>query len=378
MLSDKEIEKLAEPIIRIYNEIEYELVKEIARRFDTYETIGGSLEWQLKMLQKMGVLNADCVKTIAKYSTRTDKEINEMLKKAGMANFSQSEMDSAFADNLIMVNYKQALSSPELARIINLTKTDIGKTIKLINTKCLESSSQAYMDIINKAYIETATGLRSYNEAITKALKDMALKGIAAATYKRIDKDGNEKLVNYSLEGIVRRDVITAVNSLANKASIEYARDIGYEYVEVSQHLGARVTKNLDFTNHAWWQGKVYKIEGSTPQYPNLIEVTGYGNIQGLGGINCRHRTYPFIPGVSKPQEPINQKENANRYEAEQDLRRMERHIRELRRMREAMRQANNKEEARKLKNRILAYSDKIDAFCKRKKLKRQENRETI
>lgn len=379
MLSDKQLEKLAQPIINIFNEMELELIREVATRFDTYEKIGGSLEWQLRMLERMGVLNADCVKVIANYSKRTEEEINQMLKESAMANFSKEEMDRAFEEGLLRVNYDMAKNSKQLNDIIRLTKIDTKDTIKLIQTKCLESTRQDYMDIVNQAYVETSSGLRSYNESVVRALKKYAQKGITGATYKRIDKYGNEKIVNYSLEGVVRRDIVTAVNSLANKSSIDYASQCGYEYVEVSQHLGARTGDGgMNYTNHAWWQGKVYKINGSEADYPNLEEITGYGDIRGLGGVNCRHRTFPFIPGITQPQEPLNYEEVKKQYEAEQGLRKLERRMRALRRELIVVKQTGDKQEVKKQQQKIDILYDQIDAYCKKNNLKRQESREVI
>jgi len=71
-------------------------------------------------------------------------------------------------------------------------------------------------------------------------------------------------------------------------------KELGAEYYETSAHAGARPT-------HAVWQGKVFKINGSTAEYPNFYESTGYGKIDGLCGVNCRHSFYPFFPGISQP-----------------------------------------------------------------------------
>ena len=375
MLTDAQLRKLAQPIIDIFNQIELELVREVAARFDTYSTIGGSLEWQLKMLEKMGVLNRDCVKTIANYSKQTEKEINRMLKQASMANFSEEEMNQAYEDDLLRVNYDMAMNSEELAKVIKHSFIDTTKTIKLIQTKCIESADQNYMDIVNRVYVETATGTRSYSESVTRALKGFAQKGITGATYQRSDG----RIINYSLEAAARRDIVTAVNQMSNKASIEYAEDIGYKYVEVSQHMGARIGDGgHNFTNHAWWQGKVYKIEGSEPGYPNLKETTGLGYIQGLGGVNCRHRTFPFIPGVSKHQDPLDYEDNKKQYQAEQGLRKLERRMRALRREYLAMKSSGNAEEAKKLRKDILSLSNEIDQYCKKNGLKRQESREVV
>ena len=86
MLNDNELAALTQPIINIYSRIEYDLIVEIARRFDTYDEIGGSLEWQLKKLDELGTLNADAVKTIARFSEKSQSEIVEMLKKSTFAN----------------------------------------------------------------------------------------------------------------------------------------------------------------------------------------------------------------------------------------------------------------------------------------------------
>lgn len=378
MLTDKQLEKLAAPIINIFNELELELIQELAARFDKNDKIGGTMEWQLKMLEKMGVFNADCVKTIANYSKKSAEEINKMLKDAALSNFSEAEINQATEAGLLNATFDEVMKSEELAKIIRLSKIDVNNTVRLINTKCLESVNKAYMDTINTAYVETASGLRSYNESINRTLLKMAQSGITGATYKRKNKDGSEKIVNYSLEATVRRDIVTACNSLSNKASIELANNIGYEYVEVSQHLGARVTKKNDYTNHAWWQGKVYKINGSEPGYPNLVETTGYGDIQGLGGVNCRHRTFPFIPGISQPQPLIDYKENKRVFEKEQELRRLERKMRELRRVYAVVRQTGDASQVKKAKQDILLQSEKIDLYCSQNGLKRNENRETV
>lgn len=40
----KDIDSLSQPIINIYSQIELDLIKEIARRFDLNDKIGGTME----------------------------------------------------------------------------------------------------------------------------------------------------------------------------------------------------------------------------------------------------------------------------------------------------------------------------------------------
>ncbi len=83
MLTDEEINYLNHEILAIYQDMELDLIIDIARRFDTYEKIGGSLEWHLK-LDELGALNRETVRILARYSTRSEKAIRKMLKEASL------------------------------------------------------------------------------------------------------------------------------------------------------------------------------------------------------------------------------------------------------------------------------------------------------
>ena len=374
MLSDNELTALTQPIIAIYNQIEMALLEQVAKRFDVYDKIGGSLEWQLKKLDELGALTTESVKVIAGMSKKGEKEIAQMLKDASLGNIDMDLLDAAFTNGFIFVDPKKLMLTDVLKATIELSNKQLGQTYKLIQTKALESTRQAYMDIINRAYIETASGIYDYNTSIRGALRDMADQGIAGATYRR----GN-KYVKYSIEGTVRRDTITAVNQLANKGAEEITKEIGAKYVEVSAHIGARVSNN-PIANHAGWQGKVYKIEGSEKGYPNLKESTGYpDDIQGLGGVNCRHRMFPFFPGISVPNpHQIDEKENKKVYEATQKQRAMERNIRAIKKRLIVAKASGDKDLTKEYRKKLTAKQAELEQFCEKNGLRRQTEREMV
>lgn len=371
----KDIDSLSQPIINIYSQIELDLIKEIARRFDLNDEIGGTMEWQLKKLDELGVLNADTVKVIASYSEKSEQEILNMLKKAQLANINMTELEEAYRQGSITVDPMNIKTNSAFAEVLKLSYKELSNTYRLIQTKALESAKQAYMNVINRSYIEVATGTYDYQTAIKRAIKDMAKNGISGATYKR-----NRKLVQYSLEGTVRRDTLTAVNKLANKSSETLCQELNAEYVEISSHLGARTHPTNPIANHAGWQGKVFKIDGSDKKYPNLKESTGYpDDILGLGGVNCRHRMFPFFPGISTPN-PIrfNEEENRRVYELTQKQRAMERRMRQLKKEQAAAKEIGDKETAKKLNKKISEQGTKIDEFCKENGLRRDHSRELV
>ena len=373
MLSDYELTELTQPIIAIYNQIEMELLEKVANRFDVYDKIGGSLEWQLKKLDELGALTNEAVKVIASLSKRGEKEIAQMLNDASIGNIDMDLLDLAFTNGFIFVDSQKLMQSEALRATVELSYKELGKTYKLIQTKALESTKQAYMDIINRSYIETASGIYDYGTSIRGALRDMADQGISGATYRR----GN-KLVKYSIEGTVRRDTITAVHQLANKGAEQATKEVGAKYVEVSAHIGARVSID-PIANHAGWQGKVYKLDGSD-EYPNLAEKTGYpDDILGLGGVNCRHRMFPFFPGISVPNPyKVDPEENKRVYEATQRQRAMERGIRATKKRLIVAKASCDIKMAKEYRAKLTEQQKQIEKFCKDNELRRQTEREMI
>lgn len=375
MITDSGIDELIQPIINIYNQMEMDLIVEIAKRFDTYDKIGGSLEWQLKKLSEVSDLNSTVIRLIAKYSKKSEKEILKMLNAAGFGNLDMELLGEAYSSGLISVDPVKMLKSPAIAATIELSYQELTDTYRLIQTKALESSKQAYMNILNTSYLDVASGFYDYQTSIKRAVGQMAAKGIEGATYRR----GN-KLVRYSIEGTVRRDTLTAVHQLSNKITMQSCDEMHCDYVETSQHIGARVHPTNPIANHAGWQGKVFKISGKTEEYPNLKESTGYpDDILGLGGVNCRHRMFPFIPGISVPN-PIkyDPEENERIYNLTQKQRKLERDIRSLKKQQAAAQAIGDKETAALMKNKLNVKFDEINKFCEQNGLKRDYSRELV
>lgn len=369
------LDPLVQPIIDIFNQLEAEILVSIAKRFNTYETVGGTLEWYMRKLQEVGALNSDVVGIIAKTSRRSQEELLKMLNEAGFANIDMNTVQTAFNSGVIAVDPSVMMKSPVMQSIIKDSFRELTNTYRLIQTKAVESAKQAYMDVLNRSYLEVSSGIYDYQTSIRNALQRMAARGITGATYKR---DGT--VIRYSLEGTVRRDTLTAVNQLANKGAIKSCEVMGAEYVEVSSHIGARVHPTNPIANHYGWQGKVYKVDGETEEYPNLKKSTGYpDDIQGLSGVNCRHRMFPFFPGISVPN-PIryDEAENKKVYEQTQKQRAMERTLRRLKKQRAVAYEAEDMQTVTKIDKILEKKNKEIARFCKVNGLKRDTNRENI
>lgn len=181
---------------------------------------------------------------------------------------------------------------------------------------------------------------------------------------------------------------------------------MGVSLVLVSSHLGARVTKTEDYTNHAWWQGKVYHVDWADVfflenkmvaksreeydgKYPDFVETTGYGKVDGLCGANCRHNISPYFEGMENLFYKYDSEENKKAYELSQRQRAMERKIRDTKRQCMNWKSAYDSAENEEVKESVYdSYQKKAvllqkqnkayNQFCEENNLKRRADRIAI
>lgn len=323
MLSYAEQAAITEYLVSIYDRIELELLENLISAVKKTR-YGGATEWRTQMLERMGWYNKKNVAAIAKKTGKTQQEIRKIFKDLGLHALTNEETlyQTAFSRGLLPARPVNLAESAAISQILDAAIANADSYLNLVNTTCAEAARSAYMDVVNKVYIETVTGIKDYSSAIRHAVNNLAKNGLTTVTYYR--KDG--KKINYPVDAAVRRNIMTSIGQTTGKMQLSRAEEWGCNYMEVTSHFGAR-------PSHAEWQGQVYMINGSSTEYKNLAEATGYGTGEGLKGWNCRHDMYPFIPGISvRGSFPIDLKENEKEYKLTQQQRALEREVRQLRR----------------------------------------------
>ncbi|MCD8383896.1 MAG: hypothetical protein LUC39_02930 [Clostridiales bacterium] len=189
---------------------------------------------------------------------------------------------------------------------------------------------------------------------------------------------------------------------MAYQVTNRYITEGGCELVLVSAHLGARTRgeNQPELAGHDRWQGRAYRIRGSEPGYPNLLETTGYDidpetgegrvvNPLGLHGYNCRHSHKPWDRRLRNPyldengDLTIDTEENRQRYRLEQRQRAMERAIRQTRRQLQVKaleleadpENADLQAEYSALENRLSRQDEAYNRFCQENGLAAQYER---
>lgn len=322
MLSPEYLESCADPLIKLYQDLEDQIIADIARRIAKTGTLTYTADWQYKVIREIGAVQQDIITRVSQMSGRTEEEIRRLFQESAFINIETN------AAPLISNGYEVELDlTPPMRQLIEATFRRTAGDINNLTLTAGVTGGNLYYEMCNQAYMQAASGAFSPQEAIWNAVKGAAQEGATVQYPKRRDK----------LDVAIRRNIMTSLNQTAGKITEMNADQLGAEYYETSAHPGAR-------PSHAAWQGRVFKIVGATREYPNFVESTGYGTAGGLCGINCRHSFYPFFPGLStrayspeklewyKTHTVQYNGQDYTDYEASQIQRAMERSIRESKR----------------------------------------------
>lgn len=338
MLSPDYFNHKEDRLLELYSQLETFILKDITRRLLTAGEMTATADRLIYKLKMMGESQTAIEQKLRKMTGLTHKELRALLQDAVLTSW---EDDTATLKQL-GIELSSPLENPVVRRIMDAEyKKCLGELDRLTRTT-MKQSQIDLINMLNEAEMRTASGAQSYSAAVCDILDRYAGKGIYVyyPTGARL-----------TLEAAVRLNVVTSMNQTAAQVTNQYIVEAESEYVLVSAHLGARVAQKGQppEADHSEWQGKVYKIRGTTPEYPNLLDRTGYDidpntgqgtvkNPLGLHGYNCRHSHKPWDLRLRNPYTDENgnlkiyAEENRKRYELQQKQRYYERGIRKTKR----------------------------------------------
>jgi hypothetical protein len=358
MLRPEYLDHVGEELVVLFAELQTRIEADIARRIEKAKYGTATEQWQREKLEEVREFHKYLEKSLREAMGKAEPELRKTLKN--------SVKISVLADNRILkAAYGEVPVKAEgLNRIINAGYVQTGKRLKNFCNSMGNVATGNLSKHLDMAYMEIKSGAFSAEQAISQAVSSLAREGIGAIEYS------NGKKI--SIESGVRRAVVSGINRTTCEITLERAEEIGADLVKTTEHLGAR-------PGHAQWQGRVFSLRGKG-KYPDFYEETGYGEIEGLGGANCRHSFYPFFEEYEEKKdyeaEIGDSKRNEKKYEAEQEQRYNERKIREYKRRAEVMEsggRSNVKE-----KEKVREWQSRQRELVKKHNLPREYGREKI
>lgn len=318
MITPEQFQEIGETLLPLLDDLTEWIARDMIERFmirfgrGEEKLLTGTDEWQAWVLKQAGGNLDEIQKALAKSTGKSQQEIAKIFKDSGI--------QAAKADAEAAAVTFSGLSPGMMAIITDAYERTAGEISNITRTTA-GATNHAFIDICDAAYWKVRTGAQSYTAAMLEGVKALGQLR-PTVRYPSGHKD--------TLEVAVLRCIRTGVAQSSGNMTIQQCKDMGWNHVLVSQHLGARVSDTDPIADHAGWQGKVYCIAGKDAQFDNLLDATGYPeNPLGLCGYNCRHSFTPFLPGVSRNNnKPIDIEANRRAYELSQTQRAMERRIR--------------------------------------------------
>ena len=360
MLSEKFFIECSDDIVEVYNQYTDSIIEKMAYEIKALGKLD-NIERQARLAISAGAIYDDMIAKLAKLTQRSQSEIRKLLSKTATTSL---EVDDQIYRN---AGFDPAPihQSPVMLQIMTAIASSTNQDLNNMVKTSARATSNMFMQTLNEAFMQTATGALDYNTAITSAIKKLATFGTV------VDYPSG---ASSQLDVAVRRCVLSGVSNATNHLQLERANEFGALYADTSAHSGAR-------PSHQEWQGMRFRLsdaEGVNMDYPHFInDDFGTENkpvFEQLDDANCRHSWYPVMydeEPLAYTKEYIDEINNKRVYyggkeytafEAEQRVRQMERNVRRFRRQANALEIAglDNSFEI----NKVRYWSGEIKSFC--------------
>ena len=285
MLPPSTLDRMPDAFVALWQGVEDEILKDIARRIAKTGTLTETAKWQLWRYQQTEALRSDVVKLLAKYSGKSDTAIRQLLLQAAT--------EAMEREDAIYYHYGlEPTPFEESAALNNLLDAGARQTAgtwKNLTATTANTVTGQFERTLDAAWAKVSTGAFDYKTAVKQAVDSLA-DGMKFVTYPTGHTD--------TLEVAARRAVLTGVNQTGAKLQVARADEMGVEFFETTAHGGAR-------PSHAEWQGRQFHRGGAVDymgrHYPDFEAATGYGTGAGLCGWNCRHTFFAIFPELGAP-----------------------------------------------------------------------------
>lgn len=188
--------------------------------------------------------------------------------------------------------------NPTIQQMMGFALASVLLRMKQYSSMVRDSVGKAIASVSDKMYLQSQSryGLDTsmYDDQYISLVGEMSRGG-----YIQYAEPGT-----WTAGGFAYALLLSWLNQSTSQVQLVRADEMNAELVEVSAHGGARPT-------HQVWQGGIYSltgawgthrvIDGRWAKYDDFYSATGYGTVEGLCGINCRHSFFPYFEGYSTP-----------------------------------------------------------------------------
>src|SRR5699024_360328 len=215
-------------LIELYSALEGEIIKII---IDRLKGEGKILDWQAQSFKNLQLFNRDVLRHLSKVTKISEERLLELFEETGK--FAVEDIDRRLPydklpmptaiDNVMRGYFNQAQTGLENMVNQSLITSSFG----------MGTATQAYVDVLNRSTALYATGIYTENEALEKAVQELAQKGLRSGF---VDRAGRQ----WSVDRYVRTVLRTTMSNTMDEVRKERMDEYNIHLVVVTSHMGAR------------------------------------------------------------------------------------------------------------------------------------------
>lgn len=336
--------ELPRELIEVYNDLQADVLKIIVKKLKQ----GESPERVYQLIQdKVDV-----------YNPKIQKVLQIIFADSKKKNVKDNEKEFKQAEDTA-----EPVSNEEANSLILPAMIGGAGIITLLNRKIVNNAINKY----NSGYSYINSKYADKDKRKKQVFTELANKGITI-----YESYGGGKSKNYSIENVLRRDVIYKVNQANAKINMANYEKSNAKFIQVSSHPTARTwTKYMKYAyeDHSSWQGKVYYSGTPVEGYQEFESTCGYGKLLGICGINCYHQFMLSHTGNNTATKYADKKVERN-YKLSQQQRQLERNIRKLKQAKSVYEEAGDELKAKQIQSSLRNANAELKAFCDKNNLK--------
>ena len=338
--------ELPRELIEIYNDLQSDVLKIIVKRLKQGESVEKVFQ---EIRDKVDNYNPQIEKVLQVIFADSKKKTVKDNKKE----FEHETEEKQPVDN----NEANSLIVPALIGGLAI--------LSQLNRKIVNNAVNEY----SKDYTYVNNGYGNKDLRLKQVFNDLAKKGITI-----YESFGGGKSKNYSIENVLRRDVMYKVNQANAKVNMENFKKSSAKFIQVSSHPTARTGSKYmrhPYEDHSSWQGKVYySRDGEVVDgYAEFESTCGSGEMLGIGGINCYHQFQMNYTGENTATKYSDEEVERN-YALSQQQRAYERAIRQLKQAKSVFEEAGDNALAKSIGKNITTATGRLKDFCEKNNLK--------
>lgn len=395
MIDEKLIDLVIERLITRIEDTNTYILQDIGKSIKQIRDITPTKRQQLINILKYGDNYQNILNKISKMTNLNIKDVEEIFLQTSKKNYEFAEQFYK-ARNITPVPFKEntklIAQATSIARVVqkdlyNFTRENmLGYSIRDLDGNIqFYGLRETYNRVIEESLINITQGKETFNQSMTRIMKDIGGSGL-----KKIDYQSGRSM---RLDSSVRMHLQDGLRTLFNQNQELFGEEFDYNGIEVTHHQNS-APDHIDTVDGKQFVlvDKVQEqinsgIETKIKQEDirgNQVKVKGkiYDDFNAVNNslerqvstLNCRHRTFSIVIGVSKPeytQEQLDEDKQKNiegfdfdgkhytLYEGEQLQRSLERKIREQKDIQIIAKASGNKELVQESQQKITQLTKK-------------------